>query len=441
MMKRFSRSLAAAVVAASAFFSTGAQALVINQMFVFGDSGSDPGNAAALTQVAPGVSFFPPSQPSGVPSPAGVPYDYRFSNGPVVPEYLAGLLGIAPSLPAWPAAPANPNTNFAVGGAMTGAGPVAGIPAGFQGLCCNYNFLVDSPGGLQTLFPDVQFTGLNNQVALFASRLGSSIPLFDPQTTLFYVQGGYNDVFLALALASTPGLTGAEQAAILQGYTINAAMNMGMRIGELALLNAEQFLVVNMFDLGRMPFVIDAGIGSVVTPLTLLYNSVLHSIVAQLEADLGLDIIEYDAFAALEDTIASGAFTNTTQTCFDAADLNGSLARIYGGCQGYLFFDGAHPTTAVALRGAGEIALLLVPEPPGAALIALGLLAIVWMRRRSSAMRVFSLPNSSPSFGSASRMKLGAWRDCVGGFQFSRLSAMPSMAAGCIQRSKSSAER
>src|SRR5262245_35173 len=95
---------------------------LVDRMFVFGDSLNDSGSAAAMTQVAPGVSFFPPSQPSPVPGRA-VPYDYRCSIGPVAVEYLAGDLGV-PSSPAWPALPPKPNPNFAVGGAMSGPGPI-----------------------------------------------------------------------------------------------------------------------------------------------------------------------------------------------------------------------------------------------------------------------------------------------------------------------------
>ena len=267
---------------------------------------------------------------------------------------------------------------------MTGVGPTNignGVPPAVEGLCCNYNFLVDSPAGLQANFPAVQFTGINNQVELFKSRLGNSIPDFNPNTTLFYVQGGYNDVFLALALSSNPLFDDIQRAAILQAYTINAALNMGTRIAELAALDAENFLVVNMFDLGRMPFAIASGLQPVVTPLTLLFDSVLHSTLGQLRADLDLNIIEFDAFAELERTIASGAFSNTTESCFDSADVAASLSRIYGGCQGYLFFDGAHPTTAAYQMSAAAIAQA-IPEPPSVALIAAALLALVWTQRR-----------------------------------------------------------
>lgn len=377
MSRRRSAELMLLLASGLAALSTGANASAFDQMFVFGDSGSDSGNAAALTQVGPGTSFFPPAQPSGVLNPAGVPYNYRFSNGPVAAEYLSGLVGAGPSLPAWPKAPANGHSNFAVGGGMTGPGP-----AQYGALCCNYNFLVDSPNGLSGNFPDLQFTGLNNQVELFKSRLDSGDLAFEPATSLFFVQGGYNDIFLALALAAS--LPAAEGQALLQAYTVNAALNMGSRIGELATLGAENFFVVNIFDLARMPFVIEAGQEVLGTALTGLFNNVLDLTVDQLRTNFALDIIEFDAVAALDHTIASGVFSNTTEPCFDANDVNGSLPKVYGGCQGYLFFDGAHPTTAAARMSALAMAAQ-IPEPRTNALAVLGLALIGWIGRRRCA--------------------------------------------------------
>ena len=46
----------------------------------------------------------------------------------------------------------------------------------------------------------VQNTGLDAQVALFAARLNTSAVGFDPNTTLFTIWGGANDIFLMFAL-------------------------------------------------------------------------------------------------------------------------------------------------------------------------------------------------------------------------------------------------
>lgn len=373
-------------------FASISHALVVNQMFVFGDSLSDSGNAAAMTQVAPGVSFFPPSQPSPVPGLA-VPYNNRFSNGPVAAEYLAGYLNIGPSAPAWPSAPATSNPNFAVGGGMTGAAPsLPAIPLPPQALCCNFNWLVDSPAGLQTIpaFGPVKDTGLNNQVSLFASRLASgAIAPFDSATTLFSVWGGPNDLFLALAYAGNPafGLNAAQQAAVLQAYIVNAALNIGTRITELAALNAEHFLVLNMPNIGATPFAAGAGLIPELTGLSMLFNSVLDGVLDGLRAALGLDIIEFDVFTALNNLIASGAFASTSAPCLDTsspAAIQGSIPTILGGCQGYLFFDGVHPTTAAHQILAGQL-YALVPEPGALALLVAALLALAWMRRSSRA--------------------------------------------------------
>lgn len=401
MLKALVRIAATAAFGVSALFGTGAQALVINQMFVFGDSLSDPGNAASMTPVPvppnppfPGGqgAFFPPSQPTGLPSPVGVPYNFQFSNGPVAMQYLANRLAIAPSTPAWPASPSNSNPNFAVGGAMTGAGPINGaspivpdVPAPFQGLCCNFNFLVDRPHGLPTNFPDVQFTGLNNQVALFQSRLGTAIPAFNPATTLFSIWGGPNDVFLALALIeANPGLSDAQKADLLAAYTINAALNIGQRVGELALLNGQHFLVLNMPDLGATPFAATEHLELQLTGVSMLFNAVLGSTLDALRANAGLDIIEFDTFKALDDLILSKIFPNTTVPCLDTtsqATVQASIPGILAGCQGDVFFDDVHPTTAVNAVLAGQL-FARIPEPGSLALLAIALVALASMRRR-----------------------------------------------------------
>jgi phospholipase/lecithinase/hemolysin len=394
MGKALYRAATLAAFVGGMHFASVSHGLVIDQLFPFGDSLSDSGNAAAMTGgLFPNSSFFPPSQPSGVPAPLGIPYNYQFSNGPVAVQYLADFLKIGPSAPAWPASPGNSSPNFAVGGGMSGAGPVNStsppvvpdVPPALQGLCCNFNWLVNSPAGLQTTpaFLPVRDTGLNNQVALFGSRLGSGTIAFNPATTLFSVWGGANDVFLALALIeANPGLPDSEKQAVLEAYTINAALNIGARIGELAALNAQHFLVLNMPNMGATPFAADENLVAQLTGVSMLFNFVLDGVLDTLRNSLGLDIIEFDTFTALNQLIASGAFVNTTAPCFDGT--NASIPTILGGCQGYLFFDGVHPTTAAHLILAQQL-YSLVPEPGALALIAAALLALLWSRRASRA--------------------------------------------------------
>jgi len=364
MPKIVSRIAALVLFGTSVLVAPASNAMVVNQMFEFGDSLSD----------------------SGTGNPPGIPYDYRFSNGPTTMEQLSVMLGVGPSLPAWPEIPGNSNTNFAVGGAMTGQGPVDPSLPGIAGagLCCNYNWLVDSPSGVQSVSA-LQFTGLNNQIDLFKSRLGTSIPAFDPATTLFSVWGGPNDIFLALALAQ--GLPPDQQAAILQAYTINAAQNIGLDISNLAGLGGKNFLVPNMPNLGETPFGLglDSAEQAAVTGISQLFNALLAGTLGQLEENLGLNIIEFDTYDALDALIQSGVFANTTQPCLDTTDAStvaATIPNVLGGCQGDLFFDSVHPTFATAEILAEEMRAA-VPEPATFALLGLTLAAMGLRKHRS----------------------------------------------------------
>jgi phospholipase/lecithinase/hemolysin len=357
--------------------TTGVRALpAVQAMFVFGDSLSDSGNAAALTiNPVTQVSFFPPGDPSIVPGFV-LPYSYRFSNGPVAVEYLSSLLGIAPSLPAWAGAPSNANSNFAVGGGMTGPQPVTPLP--FD--CCNFNWIVNSPAGLQANFPQVRLTGVNNQIERFVQGIGAGDIAFDPATTLFTVWAGPNDVFLALALAQLQGLDPVATAQLVQLYAATAVSNLAQSLGALAALGAERFLVLNMPNLGATPFALANGIETALTAVSAGFNAGLGGVLGFLRST-GLDILEFDTFAALDALIASGTFGNVASPCFDSGQIPASLARILGGCQDYLWFDGVHPTTAVHAILAQQLARV-VPEPVPLALLAAVVLALAWVRRR-----------------------------------------------------------
>lgn len=393
MLKTVSRSTALAALGASLLFSPGVHALVVEQNYVFSDSLGDSGNAAAMTTVGPGTSFFPPSQPSPIPGDTrGIPYDYRFSNGPTAMEQLAGLLGIAPSAPAWESA-VNSNPNFAVGGAMTGPqpNPTGGPP---PVLCCNYNFLVNDPSGLQPLtnpifpagFPALARTGINDQIGLFASRLVTGdIPAFDPSTTLFSVWGGPNDIFLGLALGVAGGLTPLQLHDLLQLYASNAASNIGQDVSALAVLGAQNFLLPNMPNLADTPFGLDvpALLRAELLDISEFFNSELSQTVADLRQNPALNLIEFDTFDALDNLLGSGMFANTTDPCFDRtsdATIAQSIPLILGGCQGYVFFDTVHPTTATAALLAQQM-FVAIPEPSMLALLVTAGLALCWMRR------------------------------------------------------------
>lgn len=114
------------------------------QLYVFGDSLSDNGNAAILT---------------GGVYPQSPPYDpLRFSNGPLAVEGLAVALGVG-------------LTPFALGGNNYA---LAGAATGSE------NYLGVAKAGMAT------------EIGLFAAQAA----VFDPARTLFVVWGGPNDFFI-----------------------------------------------------------------------------------------------------------------------------------------------------------------------------------------------------------------------------------------------------
>lgn len=299
-------------------------------LYVFGDSLSDNGNAYAL---------------SGGTWPLSPPYAEQFSDGPTAAEYLASRLGIA-------LAPSTAGgTNYAVGGAMTGP--------------LNYNYAVNSPTGLP---PAVQFTGVLSQASAFAA----SSPSFDPARSLFMLWAAPNDFFFALS-------TGGN----LIDAATTAVTNLISTIGLLVSRGATDFLIPNMPNLAQTPFglglddISRAGLDS----LSRGFNAALAQAIAGTRAGLvpgiaaGLDLIEFDTAAFLDEVISDpGAygFTNVTRTC----------VGLTTGCEGYLFFDAVHPTTAAHQLLASRFHAA-VPEPALPALLAMGAIALMVSRRLS----------------------------------------------------------
>ena len=339
-MKSVRRLLGCAVLAAAAIAT---QASAYSSLIVFGDSLSDPGNAAALTAGASGP-FFPPA-----------PYAGTFSNGPTAAQYLAASYG-APVVPGWPNATGA--TNFAVGGALTGAG--------------NYNFTINSPSGLTAGYPQVGGTGIAQQITRYnPSGLNAA-------DTLFMLWGGPNDIFLALAQAQA-GIPVSFAAVVTQAVT-----NMAGNIAALAALGAKSILVPNMPDLGLTPFALGAGLGALTTGITDSFNAGLKNAIGLQRmalAPLGVNLYEFDSAQSFRSTIAAPppGITQVTTSC-----LSGGLAAIVGGCAGYLFFDDVHPTTFAHSLIASQLAAAAVPIPePGTwALMTAGIALLGWRARR-----------------------------------------------------------
>lgn len=293
-----------------------------NALFVFGDSLSDGGNAFAL---------------SGGTWPQSPPYAQQFSNGPTAAEYLAGNLGIdlQPSTAG--------GTNFAVGGATTGV--------------LNYNFEVSSPFALP---PTLAQTGTLAQVAGFVG----SAPGFDPASSLFMLWAAPNDFFLGIA-----------QGADLVEVATTAVSNLITSIGLLASVGATDFLIPNMPNLGQTPFGIAQGPQgqAALSQLSMEFNAALANTLDLARAGLipglpdELALMTFDVAAFFDEVISDPSrfgFTDVTTPCVSSPT----------GCEGFLFFDAVHPTTA-ASRLMGEQFFMAVPEPTMPALLMVGLVA------------------------------------------------------------------
>lgn len=319
-----------ATLAALALVASQAANAAYDQFFVFGDSLSDPGNAAALS----GGVF--PGTPSGTAS-----------NGPVAADYMAQYFGVTGYGPAY--GPGG-GSNFAVIGATTGTQ--------------NYNYTVNDPAGVGSI-PTLAATGMTAQLAAFIS----AAPTFNPNSTLFMVWGGPNDLFLGLA-------QGADLA--LVGQT--AVGNLASIVGGLALAGAKTVLVPLMPDLALTPLGQSSppAEAAALSLFTAGFNTGLTAAMGAVEALTGINVILADTTAYLTQVLANPGyygFTNTTEQCID------SVQALLTNCQGYLFTDEIHPTTRGHQILAGGF-IGLVPEP-GTAWLLLPLAAGAFVARRT----------------------------------------------------------
>lgn len=300
-------------------FPTLSSAMLVNNVFVFGDSLSDGGNVYNyVNAVTSGTIQFPPP-----------PYAQRFSNGPVAVEQFAARAGVNLQ------ASTIGGNNYAYGGAATGV--VAGTSTD--------NYLT-----LSIPIPFLNGTGIQNQVKSFSGG-------FNPSDSLFVVWGGPNDIFTWLDGFST---------AIIDDVVAGAVSNIVDSISTLAGQGAENFLIPNMVDLGQTPFGIKIG-GSGQALLTQISNGFNASLEQGLDVLSGVNILRPDVNKLLQllqaDPKAYG-FDNVTDACF-----NKTTFEICKNPDRYLFWDDVHPTEHGHALIAGTFYSKAIPEPSVIALI------------------------------------------------------------------------
>lgn len=350
---------------------------------IVGDSLSDTGNLSGSAGYPPaGLYYGDAAAYSGLGIVAEDAYR-RFSNGPVWVERLENLLGGTPEFDTW--FRDNWQTNYAPGQTIDAS---LGLPEGSVGtirssspigvsLGANWAY-----GGAQTSGTLFGGESLVSQGQLLSSFLRDEIPGFKAfssaqrDRSLYVVQGGGNDFFNITGPGDIP--------VVLQG----AVGALGSIIIDLANAGASNFLVPNL------PGYIVADDWVTATPadvrgLSQAFNGLLASELADLRANLGVEIVEVDWFALFDDITANPGnygLTNISQPCLDF-DAGLGLEGMCGNPDDHMMYDALHPNAVVhqAMAEAAYVALQAnmapVPLPAGWLLMGPALLAIGRVRR------------------------------------------------------------
>ncbi|MBW4498968.1 MAG: SGNH/GDSL hydrolase family protein [Scytonema hyalinum WJT4-NPBG1] len=268
-----------------------------SDMYVFGDSLCDIGNAFDTTQKALGEGR-PPSPPY---------FQGRFSNGPVWIEFLATLLGLT----------SRRNTNFAIGGANTGSD--------------------------NTLIPNnpLRLSGLQQQINSFIGDLKAVNRLADCEA-VYIIWAGANDYLGG-------GLT---QPAI-------PIKNLSDAVASLAAVGAKHIMVLNLPDLGELPATRkNSQQSALLNALTREHNVGLAKSLSSLSLGSDVNIILFDVHSLFNQVLTNPTkfgFTNVTDSQLD------QLEHLQNYTDKFLFWDVIHPTTTSHMIFAKFAFSLLTP--------------------------------------------------------------------------------
>lgn len=270
-----------------------------SDMVVFGDSLSDPGNVFVLT----GQVSVRPYAEGNVPSaPYPIGQGKTFSNGPNWSQLVAKTLGL--NAGTGPALRNQTFTNYAFGGAR--ASSAAGGPF-----------------------------DMTAQVAQYLADNGAADP-----DALYTVWFGGNDVRDALFAFFAGGPPAAE--AVIFNAVSNYATNMGILIAA----GARDFVVPNVPNIGVVPSVTAFGpqASGLATLLSLGFNQGLSDVLDSLDGVPGVNITRVDMFTLITGMVGNpGAygFVNAEDACLIPVVYDGAICK---SPDGYLFWDGIHPT-------------------------------------------------------------------------------------------------
>jgi phospholipase/lecithinase/hemolysin len=281
---------------------------------VFGTSLSDPGNAFALV----GDSGRPPDftlSPLLIPSAPYAKGGHHFSNGATWVEQFARAAGLSSSVR--PALLDPSATNYAVGAARA------------------HN-------------DDVNFN-LTRQVDTFLEHSGNVASV----QALYVVEMGSNDIRDAFTVYATGG----DGGPILTDALASIAAN----IQRLYAAGAREFLVWLPPNVALTPALrsLPPAAQGLAAWLTQVFDANLSGVLVQLEQNLpGANVITLDAYQLLQSIVADPAafnLANVTAACMTPNVAPFSCAD----ADGFLFWDGIHPTTAGHAIVAREAARLV----------------------------------------------------------------------------------
>jgi len=276
-----------------------AHAQEYTSIVVFGDSLSDTGNFADLTQAKYGVR---------IPGPEADYTDGRFTDGDDTLPAARNYFGVwieqfAAMLPSKPLIKnsLDGGTNYAYGDAKNGNGTAT-----------------------ITLAPSLS-VNVNNIGQQIADYLGTSPAINDK--TLFAVWGGANDVLDA---------TSADD-------VIKGAIDQLINIQRLIDAGATQFIVPNLPPIGLTPLFNGSPTTSIpATAASVLYNQALKAglaILRDFNRDKHLNLVQLDVFSLFNQVVASPSkysLTNVGASAQGMATIDPDT---------YLFWDDLHPTT------------------------------------------------------------------------------------------------
>ena len=287
--------------------STSAVALAKNPMlevFVIGDSLSDPGNLFPITG-----NIIPPSPP----------YAQRYSNGPVWTEYFAADMAI-------------PVDSRAYGGALSGVFQLENSVGGVSDVSNFNSFQYPIPG----------LPGVAQEI----EQLFQEYPQGLNPRALYVIWSGANDFFLGLTLMDI------YNDPAKMGITLEQTLaNIASSVCRLSAGGARHFAVGNMPDIGLTPFARAMGpdMQQELSYVIASFNSNLTQVLNNLPEECAETMVILDSYQILHDVVDDPEFfglNNVTDACLTQP---GGPGTDYDECaepDRFLFWDDVHPTTS-----------------------------------------------------------------------------------------------